>query len=86
MNHFTTFLRREMGASEQQDFAARLGISASQLTKLLHNEPCKRDTVAKIAAGISSNKRTRAQCVAAFLRDYATLAGDAGDLIRIRVI
>lgn len=85
MNHFASFLRLQMGSLEQREFAARLGISPSQLSKILAGEPCKRDTVAKIAAGVSLEPRVRARCVAALLNDYAILAGDAAYLIHIKV-
>lgn len=83
--HFSSFLRTVIGDGEQREFAARCGISAPQLSKILHGQPCERTTLVKVIRGMGANPHLRADGMAAFLKDFLPLAGGAGDLVRISV-
>lgn len=80
---FAAFIKTALGSEEQKEFAARLGISSSQLSKILQGQAIERATLAKIITGISEKPKVRAECLASFLRDWTSLAGD--DAARVRV-
>ena len=85
-SHFSAFLRDAIGDGEHREFAARCGISASQLSKLLRGQQCERTTLVRVISGISADPHRRAGCMASFLRDLLPLAGPAASaLIQIRV-
>lgn len=83
--HFPSFLRRAIGTESQKEVAARLGISASQLCKVLQGARCDQETAAKIIAGISPSAKVRAECCACLLRDLAALAGPSASRIAVTV-
>lgn len=72
---FAHFIRTAIGEAPHYEFAARLGISPSQLSKVLRGLPCERATQARIVAGISDSGKVRGQCLAALLADVRTAAG-----------
>jgi predicted transcriptional regulator len=83
--HFPSFIRQRIGRESQKEFAARLGISAPQLCKVLKGARCDQDTIARIITGISPNAKVRAECCACLLRDLAALAGSSAVRISVRV-
>lgn len=85
MSHFASYLTNALQDRKQIEAAAQMGISPSQLNKLLAGQGCERVTLAKVFAGISKEPRERALCVQAYLRDIADLAGDDARFIEIRV-
>ncbi len=85
MNYFSTFLAAELADHRQDEMAARMGVTPPQLYRLTRGGGCEPATLAKVVAGISDEPRTRAECMAAYLRDVAELAGEDARLIAISV-
>lgn len=80
---FAQALKNVIGHLPQKEAAARMGISAPQLCKVLQGIPVERTTLVKIFAGVSEKQPERVNVLAAWLRDQKEIGGADGGFIDV---